>query len=51
MENSIEIQSENIEEIGAAKKAWVRPAMRTLNTVINGEGTGTSEAATGVPLS
>ncbi len=46
MENQLEIQSDN--EL-PTKKAWIKPAMKALNTSINASGTGTSEGGTGVP--
>ncbi|UTA68939.1 MULTISPECIES: hypothetical protein [Emticicia] len=49
MENQLEIQTEKPEKEVQAKKTWVKPAMRALNTAINASGTGTSEGGTGVP--
>ena len=49
MEKQIEIQSENPAENVSAKKNWVKPAMKTLNTAINGAGDGDLEGGSGVP--
>lgn len=47
MKNQMDMQLENPENVVPAKKNWIKPAMKTLNTDINGGGDGDSEGGSG----